>query len=142
MIRRRSTLTLLPALALLVACAATQRPPADGEFAERRVLSSSGVEAITFETSPSPIPLNEPFELLLGVFDADSGEPCSDAEVFVRAWMPDHGHGMFRQPEVVPTGPGTFRVKGLLFHMGGMWEFSVDVIRAGLASSATLEVHL
>jgi len=144
MIRRRSTLTLLPFLAALAACAASTPAPTlvDGELTGQRVVSSSGAEEITLRTIPQPIPLNEPFELVVGVFDAESGAPCPEAEVFVRAWMPDHGHGMFRQPEVVPAGSGTFEVKGLLFHMGGRWEFSVDIVRGGLASSATVEVHL
>jgi hypothetical protein len=76
---------------------------------------------------PSPVPLNEPFELVVEVLDAE-GAPAEDVRLEVTGWMPDHGHGMLRATEVAPLGDGLHRVRGMLLHMGGLWEIHVAVI--------------
>ena len=46
----------------------------------------------------------------------------------VEGWMPGHGHGMLRQAVVDELGDGRYRVRGMLFHMPGLWELRVLVI--------------
>ena len=41
--------------------------------------------------------------------------------------MPDHGHGTNYQARTSELGEGRYRVRGLLFHMPGLWEIYVDV---------------
>ena len=75
-------------------------------------------------SEPSPIPLNEPFELVVELLDS-RGQPAEEVGLEVTGWMPGHGHGMLRTTEVVPIGGGIHRVRGMLFHMGGKWEIRV-----------------
>lgn len=77
-------------------------------------------------SEPSPIPLNEPFELVVEVRDR-SGAAAQDISLEVTGWMPGHGHGMLRMTEILPIGEGLYRVRGMLFHMGGKWEIRVAV---------------
>lgn len=77
-------------------------------------------------SEPSPVPLNEPFELVVEVRDK-SGEAAQDISLEVTGWMPGHGHGMLRTTEILPIGKGLYRVRGMLFHMGGQWEIRVAV---------------
>lgn len=46
------------------------------------------------------------------------------------ARMPIHGHGLNYRPRIAATGPGAYRIEGVLFHMPGPWQFVFDV-RAG-----------
>jgi hypothetical protein len=63
--------------------------------------------------------------------------------VRVDAWMPDHRHGMNYKPTVVALGGGRYRAEGLMFHMGGRWEFVFELRSDGrterLAHSVRLE---
>ncbi|MEM7203648.1 MAG: FixH family protein [Planctomycetota bacterium] len=97
---------------------------------------------------PDPIPVNEPFELDLRIERGDTtaaphGEPIADAEVFVHAWMPDHRHGMLRRPVATPASrDGDYRVRGMLFHMGGTWQLFVDVILDGELERVRFDLEL
>ena len=50
------------------------------------------------------------------------------APLLVEGWMPGHGHGMLRQSEVDDLGDGRYRVRGMLFHMPGVWDLRIKVI--------------
>jgi len=91
--------------------------------AVRRVETARHV--LTLRPAPSPLPLNAPFALELGLC-AQNGAPVSDPPK-VDAWMPAHRHGMNYRPTVTVLGPGRFRAEGLLFHMPGRWEVIVEV---------------
>ena len=80
---------------------------------------------LTLRPTPSPLPLNVPFTLELGLC-AQNSAPVSDPPK-VDAWMPAHRHGMNYRPTVTALGPGRFRADGLLFHMPGRWEVIVEV---------------
>ena len=46
--------------------------------------------------------------------------------VGVRGWMPDHRHGMNYRPEVTLNG-SSGAAEGLLFHMPGRWQLTLEV---------------
>jgi len=107
----------------------------------RRVEEAGFV--VGWRSVPSPIPMNEPFELVVRVWDADDPSlPLEDAQLRVRGWMPDHGHGMKRQARAVRQDDGSFRVSGLLFHMPGLWQLLFDVVRPGHPERVEFEVVL
>ena len=56
---------------------------------------------------------------------AKSGPPPESLKV--DATMPEHKHGMNYRPTIVSLGDGSFRVDGMVFHMPGRWELSIDV---------------
>jgi len=82
---------------------------------------------VAFRPEPIRIEVGQPFSLLFNVCTKND----SPAElVAVDATMPDHKHGMNYRPTIVSMGDGRYRVEGLVFHMPGRWELSIDV-RAG-----------
>jgi hypothetical protein len=95
------------------------------------IVSEGGGFAITLATSPSPIRLNEPFELTVLVrgLAPDGRGPVS---VTVDAQMPAHKHGMSTRPHREQLGEGRFLFRGLLFHMAGDWEVVIDAAQGRL----------
>jgi hypothetical protein len=82
---------------------------------------------VAFRPEPMQIEVGEPFSLLFNVC-TKSNNPAE--LVALDAQMPDHKHGMNYRPTIVSMGDGRYRVEGLVFHMPGRWELSIDV-RAG-----------
>jgi hypothetical protein len=112
---------LTACLMLLTACAGATPEPT------RMVLSTdAGQFRISVISEPSPIPINEPFELSIAVERTD-GSPAAGLTLDVDGWMPNHGHGMLRRAAVEDLGDGQYRVRGMLMHMGGLWELRVAV---------------
>jgi hypothetical protein len=82
---------------------------------------------VAFRPEPMRIEIGEPFSLLFNVCTKND----KPAElVAVDAQMPEHKHGMNYRPTIVSMGDGRYRVEGMVFHMPGRWEISIDV-RAG-----------
>lgn len=82
---------------------------------------------IAFRPDPLRIEVGEPFALL---FNVCTKSGSAGELVAVDAQMPEHKHTMNYHPSIVSKGDGRFRVEGLVFHMAGHWELSIDV-RAG-----------
>lgn len=82
---------------------------------------------LAFRADPMRIEVGEPFSLLFNVC-TKSNNPAE--LVAVDAQMPEHKHGMNYRPTIVSLGNGRYRVEGMVFHMPGRWEISMDV-RAG-----------
>ncbi len=133
---------LLLCLLLASACAAPSSEPEEAaEPAWRVATSRAGMFTAEWRPVPAPIPVNEPFELEVRLYEgAETKVPIEDAEVFINAWMPDHGHGMLREPRSEARGDGTYRVKGMLLHMDGFWQLFIDVVRDGISERAEFDV--
>ncbi|MDI1284053.1 MAG: FixH family protein [Reyranella sp.] len=82
---------------------------------------------IAFRPDPLRIEVGEPFAL---VFNVCTKSGSAGELVVVDAVMPEHKHTMNYRPSIVSKGDGRFRAEGLVFHMAGHWEISIDV-RAG-----------
>ncbi len=82
---------------------------------------------IAFRPDPLRIEVGEPFALL---FNVCTKSGSAGELVAVDAQMPEHKHTMNYHPSIVSKGDGRFRAEGLVFHMAGHWEISIDV-RAG-----------
>ena len=82
---------------------------------------------VAFRPEPIRMEVGEPFSLLFNVCTKNN----KPAElVAVDAQMPEHKHGMNYRPTIVSLGDGRYRVDGMVFHMPGRWELTIDV-RAG-----------
>jgi hypothetical protein len=86
------------------------------------------------------LPRNRHFDLDVWVVRA--GEPVRGAELVVRATMPEHGHGMNVEPRAYPQPDGSYRVRGVLLHMGGRWELALHVVEPGRFHRAVFELAL
>lgn len=82
---------------------------------------------VAFRPEPMRIEVGQPFSLLFNVCTKSN----SPAELLaVDAVMPEHKHAMNYRTTIVAGPDGRYRVDGLVFHMPGRWELSIDV-RAG-----------
>jgi len=78
----------------------------------------------------------------LTIQQTDGSPAPSDLQIEVDADMPTHGHGINTQPEIEQTPDGAYEVRGLLFHMGGLWEVYIDCVKDGIPDRATLSFTL
>lgn len=109
----------------------------------RRSATAGGEYCVAIAPEPDPIPLNRPFALEVLIFDAaDPRSFCRKVEVRVDAHMPAHHHGMNRRAFVEQREDGGFVVKGMLMHMPGLWEITVDVFEGGVSERARFELDL
>lgn len=134
----RFILAGLIAALTLSSCSPGEAPkPPSGK---RQGDSNAGTYAVAFEPTPSPIPMNQPFDLRFTV--APKAGSADGLAVQVDARMPAHGHGMNRVPKVTRQGDGSFKVEGMLFHMPGHWELYFDISHGGKTERAQFDVDL
>ena len=105
--------------------------------------SRAGMFTAAWRPVGGTVPENELFEIEVLLYEGqDLALPMTGAQVLISAWMPDHGHGMNRQPRAVEVEPGRYSIRGVLFHMGGYWQLFVDVIRDGVSERAQFEITI
>lgn len=98
-----------------------------------------GSEHVTLAVRPVPAPIvaGKMFALEIAVCRGSVRSLRIDAQ------MPAHRHGMNYAPEVSRRGPGTWRAEGLMFHMPGHWQLTVeaetDAGRARLTQDLNIE---
>jgi len=138
---RRALGPLLLTLGTLGFSACQSPPAAPDALAFESIATRSGTFSVAWRAIPAEIPINEDFELEVQVLTPD-GAAVTGAEVYVSGDMPAHGHGMLREPRAEELGAGLYRVRGMLLHMGGHWELSIDIIRDGVAESADFKLEL
>ncbi len=102
--------------------------------------SDDGRFEVAWRATGGAVPRNEPFEM--EVLVRRGGDPVEGATVKVRGWMPDHGHGMVREPLVREVGGGRYHVEGMLLHMRGEWDLLIDVTKDGVADTARSALEL
>ncbi|WP_133511267.1 hypothetical protein [Candidatus Thiosymbion oneisti] len=130
--QRIEFVTLLSAaVSLLLVTSIAAAPSDDPVSGQTRIVSTGGRYLLEYRTHPSPIVLNEPFELFVRVRERYKRSPAKNVSLEVNAGMLAHNHGMFTRPEVIQTGAGEFQVKGMLFHMAGEWNLTF-IVRRGL----------
>jgi hypothetical protein len=104
------------------------------------VTSRAGKYLVCWRSLSGSVPRNQDFELEAWVLR--DGAPVRDAELAVSAWMPDHGHGMLRQPQAVAREDGSFHVSGMLLHMRGHWQLFFEVLEGSLSETAECALDL
>lgn len=104
---------------------------------------------VEYETKPAPIPLNRIFSLTARVYDgrtfdvdAPRPAPLRDAILVIDAGMPEHNHGMNRNPRITRNDDGSYTAAGMLFHMPGRWALYFDITRSGLVERAEASIEL
>lgn len=90
---------------------------------------------------PNPIPFQSLFELEVTIFEsADADSPLEGASLDeVRATMPAHDHGMKTDPKLVEEAPGTYRIRGMKFHMKGSGEDGRWVLHLTVRADGTID---
>ena len=114
-------------------------PAAANTAGWHEIKSGAGGFSLRIRSEPEPIPLNEPFTLLLERTDAAG---AAAERMRVDAVMPEHRHGTNTQARVQALDAGRYRVAGLLFHMAGQWEIHFDVLREDVWERAQWDVQV
>jgi len=71
------------------------------------------------------------------------GAPVDGAEITVDGGMPQHGHGLPTAPAVTAAlGQGRYRIEGVRFNMGGLWEFKLRIRAAPGEDDVTFNLDL
>lgn len=118
-------------------------PHAVIDLAHGEGFSRAGRYFLRWRSTPAPIPVNEPFELDVWILDgADPSREVEGAKLYVRGWMPDHGHGMIRRPKSKELEAGHLRVHGMLLHMTGRWSLHFDVLEGQRSETVDFELEL
>ena len=99
----------------LLAC---QSPPQEG-------FTEQGGYYVVFDTTPSPIPFNEYFDVTVGVFESEAQTTLvNNVDVIVDATMPEHEHGMNVVPVHSVNDEGYTVASGLEWFMTGAWQMA------------------
>jgi hypothetical protein len=95
---------------------------------------------LKWRSAGGEIPRNQDFAM--DVLLEEGGRPVSGAQINLRGWMPDHGHGFVRQPLVMEKGDGLYRLEGVLLHMRGKWQLFFDVTKESSSDVVSFELEL
>jgi hypothetical protein len=102
--------------------------------------SNDGAYRVRYALVPAEPEVRELFELRVEVTRTDGA--LGELELAVDARMPEHGHGMNREPLVRTEAAGEFQVSNMLFHMPGLWELYFDVTEGALTERAQVSLEL
>ena len=105
-----------------------------------RRAESDGSALVAWRALGGELPKNHHFDL--DVWIVRAAEPVHGAELVVRATMPEHGHGMNVEPRALPEADVSYRVRGMLLHMGGRWELVIHAVEPGKFHRATFELEV
>ena len=109
----------------------------------REIVTRDDAFRIVWFPVNGTVPINEHFIVDVTVTKNDEARtPVEGAEVTMSCFMPEHGHGMLREPRSEEIGGGKYQVKGFLLHMDGYWTVSVNLLAGGLAATAEDELRL
>jgi hypothetical protein len=109
-----------------------------------RLVETNGLNwGVRWRPLQVPIPIAEPFDLEVDLSGAP--ERIDGTTIIVDAEMPHHGHGMNLVPVISPVSSENGRrwmVEGMMCHMPGRWEFSVDLLKDGRMERTQWTVEL
>jgi hypothetical protein len=125
----------LVAITLAVVVAAPAFASCPDAPAPARAIERGAVKAAWWP-EPAAIRVGQPFVLMLQLCPVDA------RPLRVDATMPEHRHGMNYKPSLHDLGGGRWRVEGMLWHMAGRWELTLDVASAGATQRLSQSVHL
>jgi len=104
--------------------------------------TDGGSFKVTFIPKPDPIPYNKHFTMEIKVEGAKDPKISAKIVLKVDAGMPTHQHGMNTEAKVKKVSDNKFEVEGLLFHMRGYWELTVDIEADGKKEKAIFSIYL
>ncbi len=105
-----------------------------------RATTEDGLCDVAWRADAGEVPRNVAFGL--EVWLLRDGQPLAGPRLELRARMPEHGHGLVREPTVTDQGHGRYRVDNLLLHMRGLWQLDFAVTEGLVGDRARFELTL
>jgi YtkA-like len=131
----------IAAVLLLMAAAAALPDRAWACTTEQGFHRLTTTEAeVAYRFDPPTLKVGQFFAAEVIACRAPGGEPVR--EVLIDATMPAHGHGMNYRPSSIRTGDGHYRFTGLMLHMPGAWQITVDLVQETKRSRLVHGVNL
>jgi hypothetical protein len=93
-----------------------------------------------YQFQPSPLPVAQHFSMQFLVCRGD--RPLVLDGFKVDALMPAHGHGMNYKAKIENQRDGLVEATGMLFHMPGPWQISVDLSYDGFDRQVKIDYQL
>ena len=94
---------------------------------EPPIASRDGHYLVRYVSDIDPPVINRLHSWTLFITTAE-GEPVSGATLEIAGGMPEHDHGLPTTPLGIATeADGSYRLRGVRFHMDGTWEMMVDI---------------
>ena len=116
-------------------------PPKDLDTSTMKLTANKAFN-VMYKSTSGQIRINRIHSWELAIKDAN-GKPVNNAMVTVVGDMPEHGHGLPTQPEVVKVGTGgLYRVDGMKFTMPGWWVVTVSVMANGVHDSVSFNLNI
>ncbi|MFI4855993.1 MAG: FixH family protein [Phycisphaerales bacterium JB065] len=107
----------------------------------RTATTPSGDYTVELIGLPPSVTSNEIFSFQV-TLSAAPDIPTDNLSIIVDAGMPQHAHGMTVRPQATPAAAdGLFRVDGMLFHMPGAWDLTIDVVDGPYTERVTFHVE-
>ena len=113
--------------------------PESGPGSWLEAETADGNYRIRWRPLVDPIPVADVFAVEVQVEGVK--RDLDGITLLVDAEMPHHRHGMNLVPEL-DGGPEEWTARGMLFHMPGRWEVSVDVLYDGRMERAQWTVEV
>ncbi len=104
------------------------------------LTSNDGTYLVRWRSEPALVEFGDRFKIEVEARRAD-GEPLQ-ATLALDARMPEHGHGMNREPLVKSLEGGHFEGDNMLFHMPGYWEIYFDLTRGAITERTQVPVDI
>jgi hypothetical protein len=116
-------------------------PPKDLDYATMKMTANNAYN-VMYKSIGGQIRINRIHSWELTINDA-AGQPVNDAMVTVVGDMPEHGHGLPTQPEIIKVGAGgLYRVDGMKFTMPGWWVVTVSIMVDGVHDSVSFNLNI
>ncbi len=116
-------------------------PPKDLDYSTMK-MSANNAFNVMYKSTSGKIRINRIHSWEVTVKDAD-GKPVNNAKVTVVGDMPEHGHGLPTQPEVIKIGAeGLYRVDGMKFTMPGWWIVTISVMADGTHDNVSFNLNI
>lgn len=115
--------------------------PSDLDTSTKQV-SENNLFQVSYGSMRGTIPTNRIHSWTLHVETAD-GRPVDNARITIVGDMPEHGHGLPTEPEIVKgIGSGNYRVDGVKFQMPGWWVVTFHIMAGEIMDSVTFNLRL
>lgn len=105
---------------------AGRHTPPDGADLVRSKASAGGAYVVSVEPEAEPVERG-PLHTWLASVKLPDGTPVVNARIGVDGGMPAHGHGLPTVPKASHAGDGVYRIEGVRFNMGGLWELRLSI---------------
>ena len=116
-------------------------PPKDLDLAAMKMSAHKHFQ-VMYESLSGRLPLNKIHSWKLTVKD-DKGNTVNDAKVSVVGDMPEHGHGLPTNPEIIKdAAAGVYRVDGMKFSMPGWWVITFNIKADEMQDSVSFNVQV